>query len=133
MSDKKKAAIYCRVANEDADAIERQEAQLRDYVLKHGYRDIAIYADNGYSGIRINRPAFKRMESDIEDGMIGVVLCMNITRISRDWHDLANWFDRIKQSGVSFISVSDGVTGSSFMDVRKSLWEANKEHRLLRR
>jgi DNA invertase Pin-like site-specific DNA recombinase len=81
-------AIYCRVACKDDDVIACQESMLRQYADNHGYGNIKIYADNGFSGTNLDRPAFKRLHEDIASGIIGVVIVKDIARISRNYLDI---------------------------------------------
>ncbi|MGI5928005.1 MAG: recombinase family protein, partial [Thermacetogeniaceae bacterium] len=57
------AAIYCRLSKDDEQAgesvsIETQKMLLEDYCTEHGFAIYDIYADDGYSGLNFNRPAF---------------------------------------------------------------------------
>ena len=128
MSDKLKVAIYCRVACEDNDAIERQEIQVRDYASNQGHNDIAVYSDNGYNGLTFDRPAFMRMESDIEAGEIGMVISRDLSRISRNTLDTFDWLGRIKRSGIMFKSVNEGMIDSCFLNFGNALRKAYREH-----
>ena len=65
------AAVYCRLSKDDEQAgesvsIETQKMMLTDYCHEQGFSTVAIYADDGYSGLNFNRPAFTRLlkESD---------------------------------------------------------------------
>ena len=60
------AVIYCRLSKDDEQAgesvsIETQKMMLQDYCQEHGFYIYEIYADDGYSGLNFNRPAFSRM------------------------------------------------------------------------
>jgi len=133
MSDKRKVAIYCRVAREDADAIKHQEVRLREYVKQQGFLDIAVYSDNGFSGIRFDRPAFMRMESDIAAGKINTIVCKDISRIGRGYLDVSAWLDKMKRNGISIISVDDGAMDSTFINVGDLIRQAYHGHRAQQR
>ena len=47
MPDKRRAAIYCRVAQKDDFAIDSQEQHLREFTKTEGFETVAIYTDNG--------------------------------------------------------------------------------------
>ncbi len=68
---------------------------------------MAVYIDNGYSGIRFERPAFIEMTKCIDAGIIGTVIVQNISRISRDSIGFRKWEADMRVRGVRFISVND--------------------------
>ena len=41
-----------------------------------------IYADDGYFGANFNRPSFKEMIRDIEDGKINLVIVKDLSRFN---------------------------------------------------
>ena len=43
-------------------------------VLMVGIIPVQVFADDGYSGVNFERPAFRRMLDLIEDGKIGVII-----------------------------------------------------------
>jgi DNA invertase Pin-like site-specific DNA recombinase len=103
-----KVAIYCRVACFNEQAIKKQESEVRGYAEKQGFNDIALYSDNGYGGMSFNRPAFSEMERDIQAGKINMVMCIDLSRISRNTVESVAWLDRIKRVGVVFKGVIEG-------------------------
>ena len=63
---KELTAIYCRLSVEDADkgteeseSIQNQKSLLQEYAQKRGWDVFQIYADEDYSGLREDRPAFQ--------------------------------------------------------------------------
>ena len=123
MPDKTKVALYCRVANEDDDAIANQESILRKYSAEHGYDNITVYVDNGVSGLNFDRPALSRLETDIAAGNIGTVIVRNFDRIGREFIMAQDWIVNIRRKGVSFISIADGLDDSLFDEKRLTMLE----------
>lgn len=79
-----KIGIYLRIAQEDEFAIKRQEELCKSYCNYKNYQNIVkIYKDNGYSGTKENRPAYKRMLKDVRDGKINVIVVSDFSRLSR--------------------------------------------------
>ena len=77
------AAVYCRLSKDDEQAgesvsIETQKMMLTDFCHERGFSIYEIYADDGYSGLNFNRPAFTRLLEDIES--ITITYDKNITR-----------------------------------------------------
>jgi len=118
MSNKCRAALYCRVAREDDNAISLQKTILQDYAEKQGYENISVYTDNGEIGTNFNRPALSRLEADIEAGIVGTVIVRSLDRIGRNYIKTEDWINGIRSKGVSFISISDGINDSSFDDIQ---------------
>jgi len=123
-----RVALYCRVACKDDNAIELQKNILQNYAKEHGYTDISVYADNGVSGIGFNRPALSLLEADISSGLVGTVIARSLCRIGRNPLEMEDWIAGIRHKGVSFISVSDGLTDASFDCIGKTMLEAYREY-----
>ena len=79
-------AIYCRLSKDDEQAgesvsIETQKMMLTDYCQEHGYPIYEIYADDGFSGLNFNRPAFTRLLEDIDSGKVNLVITKDLSRL----------------------------------------------------
>lgn len=96
----KRVAIYIRTANADQLSIKKQEAELRHYAAEQDCTEPLIYADNGHSGLSFHRPAFMRLEQDIQNGTIGKVIAVDLSRIGRNALQVMNWIDSLKEKGV---------------------------------
>jgi DNA invertase Pin-like site-specific DNA recombinase len=107
MLDNMKVGIYCRAACFDEQAINKQESELRGYAENQGFSDIAVYSDNGHGGMNFERPAFSEMERDIEAGKVNIVICIDLSRISRNTSDTIKWLNKIKRKGVKFKGLRD--------------------------
>lgn len=82
---KKVAAIYARVATREQLndlSIEDQIEQLKTFLNKKGYRDIEVFADEGYSGNNFNRPEFQRLITNLEG--FEAIAVWKIDRLSRN-------------------------------------------------
>ena len=78
-SSQKITALYCRLSQEnmrqgDSDSIVNQKMILEKYAKENGFENTQVFADDGYSGVNFERPAFRRMLDLIEDGKIGVII-----------------------------------------------------------
>ena len=74
-----RAAIYCRLSKDDekigeSESIQNQRAMLEQYCAQQGWEVTAVYQDDGYTGLNMNRPDVKRMLKAIERRQIDVVL-----------------------------------------------------------
>ncbi len=106
-------AIYARqsIAKKDSVSIETQIEICRKKLPK-GVTE-RIYIDKGYSGTNVNRPSFKKMESDINGGMIKGVLVYRLDRISRSLSDFARLSDSLAEKGVTLISCNEMLDSST--------------------
>ena len=71
--------LYIRLSREDGDkheseSITNQKSLLLQYTKENNLRVYDIYIDDGFSGTNFDRPAFKRLISDIESKKINMVI-----------------------------------------------------------
>jgi DNA invertase Pin-like site-specific DNA recombinase len=81
-----RAALYLRISREDGEtsqSIENQREFLLSYAQSMGFYVAGIYSDDGYSGTNFDRPAFRRLLSDIEAGKIDIVITKVLSRLGR--------------------------------------------------
>ncbi len=106
-----RAALYVRLSKEDGRSeslsIQNQIACLRQYVEKQpDLLESGVYADDGISGVHMDRPAFRQMQLDLEQGRVDCVLVKDLSRLSRNYIEagqyLEEWF---VQHQVRFISL----------------------------
>ena len=109
-------AVYIRLSREDgdkeeSDSVGNQRRLLTEYVSKmENLLLYDIYVDDGYTGTSFNRPSFKRMIADIEEGNVNCVVVKDLSRFGRDYIDTGRYLERVfPELGVRFISVSDGI------------------------
>ena len=109
-------AGYVRLSREDgdkaeSDSIANQRKLLEQYVQAHPeLRLAAFYQDDGYTGTNFDRPAFRRLEADVEAGRINCVLVKDLSRFGRDYIEVGRYLERVFPArGVRFIAVNDQV------------------------
>ena len=66
-----RAAIYCRLSKDDdldgtSASIENQRDMLEKFCQKQGWEVTAVYQDDGFTGLNMERPDLKRMLKAIE-------------------------------------------------------------------
>ena len=112
-------AIYCRLSQEDdlqgeSNSIKNQKLILQQYAEQHRFPNIQFYVDDGYSGANFNRPDFKRMMNDIEQGKVGIVIVKDQSRLGRDYLQTGMLMEiTFPQYDVRFIAVNDGVDSAN--------------------
>ena len=120
-----KTAIYVRSALENEVSIEAQIEFCKDLLNNE---EFVVYADNGYSANDQNRPAFKKMIKDIENGTANKVIAYKIDRLCRDLNSLCSFWDFIEANNTSFTSVCEEVTTENFglRDVERFIFAINE-------
>lgn len=142
MSDKPKAAVYCRMANEvmpktaiycrvasaNDFAIKTQQETLSNYASEKGLSVGTVYSDNGASGLSFDRPAFQEMMAAVDKGDVDCIIVNNISRISRNYLQFAKWVDDMRDKNVRVIAISDRFDSTTFYVQNTSLAEAMKKY-----
>ena len=91
--DAPRAAIYCRLSEEDADkadpgqdsrSIQNQKSMLVRYAVEQGWQIYNIYSDDDYTGSDRERPQFNRLLEDARRGCFDIVLCKSQSRFTRE-------------------------------------------------
>lgn len=108
------AGQYGRLSVEDGDDTESNsignQAKIADAFLAE-CPDIQIvdrYADNGYTGMNYNRPAFHQMMADVRSGKINCIIIKDISRLGRHFVETSELVEQIFPAmNVRLISVND--------------------------
>lgn len=108
-------ACYCRLSCDDdldgdSNSIRNQKMLLQKYADENHLRNVRFYVDDGFSGSNFERPDFKRMMSDVEDGKISTVVVKDMSRFGRD-HILVGYYTKyyLAEADVRFIAIYDQV------------------------
>ena len=85
-----KVGLYIRLSREDGDkeessSVTNQRNILKRYVAEQeNFFIIKEYVDDGWTGTNFDRPKFKEMIKDIEDGVIDTVITKDLSRLGRE-------------------------------------------------
>jgi site-specific DNA recombinase len=113
---KYKATKYVRLSYADdkeneSNSIINQKKLIDEFVKNNS--DIEIVnerVDDGYSGIVFDRPAFKQMMQDIENGKVNCVIVKDLSRLGREYIETGRYLKRIFPAvGVRFIAINDNI------------------------
>lgn len=117
-----KAAIYCRLSEEDrnktcetedSESIKNQKAMLTQYAVGHSWEIYDIYSDDDYTGSDRNRPAFNRLIRDAEEGRFNIVLCKTQSRFTRELELVEKYIHHFFPLwGIRFVSIVDNADTS---------------------
>lgn len=108
-------ALYERLSRDDelagdSNSIVSQKKMLEDYAKSNGYTDLVHFTDDGYSGGNFDRPGWKEMLRQIEDGSIGAVMVKDMSRVGRDYLQVGFYTEVFfREKGVHFVAISNGV------------------------
>ena len=114
-----KAAIYCRLSEEDRDkrsfaddsaSIQNQKSMLVQYAIEQGWEIYGIYSDDDYAGADRNRPAFRRLLEDAEKRLFDIILCKTQSRFTRELELVEKYLHGLfPQWGIRFVSIVDNA------------------------
>ena len=112
-------AIYLRLSRDDEDidgsakresgSISSQRELARSFVREQPDMELFdIYIDDGYSGANFDRPDFKRMMADIENGNVNCVVVKDLSRFGRDYIEAGRFIQKTFPAfSVRFIAITD--------------------------
>lgn len=115
MSKPKITALYCRLSREDeiageSNSISNQKFMLERYAKENGFLNVKFYVDDGYSGANFERPAFKQMMSDVDNGEISTIITKDLSRLGRNHLWVGLYTENIlPMKKVRYIAINDNV------------------------
>ncbi len=108
---------YVRVSSEEQAeegySLAAQERAIRLYTELHGLTLLKIYIDDGYSGTKDERPAFKQLLADAEAKQFQVVIVHKFDRWARNTVLLLSTIKAMTDRGQSFVSISEQIDCST--------------------
>ena len=114
---KYKAIKYIRLSNADengnheSDSVGNQRKLIDEYLSKHPEIEVVgEKVDDGWSGILFDRPSFKEMMEEIEQGNVNCVITKDLSRFGREYIETGRYLRRIFPAyGVRFIAINDNI------------------------
>ena len=114
---KYKAIKYIRLSHADenggqeSDSVGNQRKLIDEYLKKHPEIEVVDEkVDDGWSGILFDRPAFKEMMEEIEQGNVNCVITKDLSRFGREYIETGRYLRRIFPAyGVRFIAINDSI------------------------
>jgi len=110
------AAIYCRLSREDegkqseSESIQNQKSLLIKYAVEKGWDIYNIFCDEDYSGMDRDRPAFKQLILEAEQGKFSIILVKTQSRFTRDMELLERYIHgKFIEWGIRFVAMVDHV------------------------
>ena len=121
---RQRCAIYTRKSaapplGQEVTSLQSQRAICSSYVISQqhkGWSELPkIYEDAGKTGANLNRPALQELLTDIEEGLVDVVLVYKLDRITRTLLDFVRLIDFFERFGVAFVSITQNFDTSDSM------------------
>lgn len=110
-----RAAIYCRLSKDDdleteSASIANQRAMLQQFCEKSGWEVVAVYQDDGYTGLNMDRPGLKKMLHAVEKGIVNLIITKDLSRLGRNYLETGRLIeDFFPRHGVRYIAMNDGI------------------------
>lgn len=99
-----KVCAYVRVSTdslEQEDSLDNQSTYFKDYIQSNPEWEFAgIYADQGISGFKENRPQFQKMIADARAGKIDLIIVKSVSRFARNTETVLKFSRELKSIGV---------------------------------
>jgi site-specific DNA recombinase len=121
---KRRCAVYTRVSSDEGlqqafSSLDAQRGACEAYAVSQQAEGWVLlehhYDDGGYSGGTLERPALRRLLSDIEAERIDVVVVYKIDRLSRSLMDFAKLVEIFDRHDVTFVSVTQSFNTTTSM------------------
>ncbi|WP_297778427.1 recombinase family protein [uncultured Roseovarius sp.] len=121
---KLRCAVYTRKSSEEGleqefNSLHAQREACEAYIASQRSEGWVLvrdqYDDGGISGGTLERPGLKRLLTDVEDGLVDVVVVYKIDRLSRSLMDFSKLVEVFDRNGVTFVSVTQSFNTTTSM------------------
>ena len=109
------AALYLRLSRDDgldaeSNSITNQKTLLTKVAKEKGYDNLLTFADDGISGVTMNRPGFIKMMAELDKGYIEAVFVKDLSRLGRNYIEVGKLTEEyFPEHDIRLVAVSDGV------------------------
>lgn len=119
-----RCAIYTRKSSEegleqDFNSLDAQREACEAYIKSQMHEGWVLvpkeYNDGGFSGGTIERPAFKKLLSDIENDEIDIVVVYKVDRLTRSLMDFSKIVELFDKHETSFVSITQQFNTTTSM------------------
>ena len=121
---KLRCAVYTRKSSEEGlelefNSLDAQREACESYIASQRSEGWVLvrdhYDDGGISGGTLERPGLQRLLGDIEDGLVDVIVCYKIDRLSRSLMDFSKLVEVFDRNQVTFVSVTQSFNTTTSM------------------
>jgi DNA invertase Pin-like site-specific DNA recombinase len=121
---KLRCAVYTRKSSEEGleqefNSLHAQREACEAYIASQRSEGWVLvrdqYDDGGISGGTLERPALQGLLTDVEEGLVDVVVVYKIDRLSRSLMDFSKLVEVFERHGVTFVSVTQSFSTTTSM------------------
>lgn len=104
---------YLRLSNEEAQggessSITNQRMIVQNYCKQNNITLVREFVDDGYSGGNFNRPGFKEMLKQLEQGKANLVITKDLSRLGRDMREASYYAEQFfPERGIQYVAIAD--------------------------
>ncbi len=112
------AFLYVRLSRDDnldgeSYSIQNQKKLLTKAAKDMGYTNLVTFADDGVSGVTMNRPGFNAMIAELEKGHASAVFVKDMSRLGRNYIEVGRLMEEFfPEHDIRLIAISDGIDTS---------------------
>ena len=119
-----RCAIYTRKSSDEGleqsfNSLDAQREACAAYILSQaseGWVQLPdIYDDGGLSGGTLERPALKRLLTEVREGRVDIIVVYKVDRLTRSLLDFAKLVEAFDKAGTSFVSVTQSFNTTTSM------------------
>lgn len=108
--------------NDESSSIQSQRMIIEGFAKHNNLNIVKEYVDDGYSGGNFDRPAFKEMIEDIENGVINCVITKDLSRLGREMYKTGKYIEEyFLEHNIRYIAINDSYDsniGDSMLGLR---------------
>jgi site-specific DNA recombinase len=119
-----RCAVYTRKSTEDGleqefNSLDAQREACEAYILSQRHEGWSLvpnhYDDGGFSGGNLERPGLRALLSDVDAGLVDVIVVYKVDRLTRSLADFAKIVERLDARQASFVSVTQAFNTTTSM------------------
>ncbi len=111
-------ALYVRVSTDGQQTgLESQIRALKDWCFRNQISEYEIFADEGISGAKEDRPALNRLMKMVDNNEVEQVIVFSFSRFARSTSHLLKGLKIFKEKNTRFISTTESIDTNSPLGV----------------
>ena len=92
----------------ESASITNQRAIVQNYCRQNGITLVREFVDDGYSGGNFDRPGFREMMRQLEEGKADTVITKDLSRLGRDMREASYYAEQYyPEHGIRYIAIAD--------------------------
>ncbi len=125
--------LYVRISKDDdaagdSNSITTQLTILQKYANEHGYQNIKVIKDDGYSGTNFNRPGFQEMMALVKSRQAERILVKDLSRLGRNYIETGRFIDiEFPRYHTQFIAVNENFDSNGGDRFLVAVWNLLNE------